>query len=122
MKVFILCLTIFAFKAFPIEILKILPQNVLVWNNINLTALKTANSDLTAWCKSEFKMDCSGHDVSAFINTNQTVIYYQFSLIGVEDVLAVYHVKIDSQYELSGKSWISYWEYPFDIKPYKVSK
>ncbi len=94
---------------------EITPQDVMIWNNVNVETLTQISADLEIWCNRKFENHCKGIDVSTFLSIDRLTVFYQFHLDGVDDVVAVY-------FEKNGvieKSWVSEWQYPFTIKPFE---
>lgn len=111
---FILILFASALHASEIEEAEITPQEVIVWNHVNLETLAQLTADLKVWCHHKYKNHCEGTDVSTFLSKDRFTVFYQFGVDGVDDVVAVYFEKNG----VFGKSWVSEWQYPFTVRPF----
>ncbi len=106
-------------SAASIEEVVIPSQDVMIWNNVELSTLEVVKNDLNLWCNKTHTNHCTGFGLSTYLSADRSIIYYEFGLSGVDDILAIYSVSSTEKNSILGKSWVSTWKYPFiNIKPF----
>ncbi len=106
------CLACLSLKVYAVDEKNISPQQVDIWNHITLSTLNEIEKDLASWSREAHNGEYPSYDVRTYISSDKSTIFYEFSLVGIEDIYAIYSVSSEDGVSVISKCWVSAFNNP----------
>jgi hypothetical protein len=104
-----MCFAVYA-EAVPER--EVVPQDVMVWNRVNMDMVSKMEDDLAMWCKERISNHCPISNISTFLSLDRSMIFYGIGFRNIDDVSVIYIIDTGDQGSIAGKAWVSDFNHP----------